>query len=142
MKEWMMRKKKAAAKSAKQTKAKTRKPTATVAPDVVPTLVITVNADCSLANNQGLDPPHVSKSQGGGFPHQIKFQVVVHAWVCLPKGVFTVDPPVPLEIEAGEEAGPFIVKHSTNSDAISYSHSCGEPCGEKLGNGDVIIINA
>ena len=107
----------------------------------IPTLVITITSDCKLVNNQGIDPPHVCKSDNGGFPHQVKFQAEVHGWVCLPTGVFTHDPPVPLEIQAGEIKGPYIVKKDTNQSRIIFNHACDVAC-TGFRNGDVIIINA
>jgi len=127
----------------KPTPAKSPKKNA--APPSIPTLVITILGDCSLSNNQELNPPHVSKSTGGGFPHLVKFEAVVAGWVCLPTGVFTVDPINPVAVAAGTGAGPFIVKPDTAATQISFSHACDKPpcsAGGKTGNGDVIIINA
>lgn len=108
-----------------------------------PTLVITILNDCSEENNQNIDPPHLSRTAGGGFPHQVEFTATTHAWVCLPKGFFTKDPVCPLELNAGESQGPFIVKGNA-ADTLSYSHSCDSPCDcfKAHVNGDVIIINA
>ena len=123
----------------KAKKAKARKRSTQV--NAIPTLVITIDSNCQLQNNQGITPPHVCDTDNGGFPHQVKFQAVVHGWVCLPAGVFTKDPPVPLEVNAGETRGPFIVKMGTGQTQIIFSHACDGPCGA-LDNGDVIIINA
>ncbi len=114
------------------------------APAPGPRLVITILGDCTLANNQGLNPPHVCKSTDGGFPHEIWFGAVVAGWVCLPAGVFTVDPVNPVAVVAGNPAGPFIVKRNTAAAQINFSHSCDQPCGKggNIGNGDVIIIDA
>jgi len=138
--------------SSKQTKAPSKSKPAGKAPktDIAtaapPTLVITILTDCTLENNQGLDPPHVSKSTGGGFPHQVKFAAAAGAWVCLPKNVFTKDPVNPVAVDAVNGAGPFIIKGATAATQISYSHACDQPpqCTKdgKFTNGDVIIINA
>ena len=137
-------------KSAKQVKTQSRPSRAgksrktKTAPAPGPKLVITILGDCTLANNQGLNPPHVCKSSSGGFPHEVWFDAVVAGWVCLPAGVFTVDPVNPVAVVAGSPAGPFIVKPNTAVAQIKFSHSCNQPCGQggAIGNGDVIIIDA
>jgi hypothetical protein len=137
-------------KSSKQVKARSKPSPAAKSPKTQtatasgPKLVITILGDCTLANNQGLNPPHVSKSANGGFPHEVWFDAVVAGWVCLPAGIFTVDPVNPVAVVAGNPAGPFVIKPNTAVAQINFSHACNQPCGKggMIGNGDVIIIDA
>lgn len=107
---------------------------------VAPTLVITVQADCTLSNNQNLSPPHLSKSTGGGFPHQVKFKAETETWVCLPANGFE-NAPNQIHIKAGGNAGPYKVKANAPMGMIYFSHSCAGPCGPGGGGGDPIIID-
>ena len=139
--------KKAAKKVTKKpTKAKTAKPKAAKRAAVAtPTLVITILDDCSLSNNQNLDPPHLSASPSGGFPHQVKFRADAETWVCLPASDFDNAPSQPIHIRAGGQAGPYKVKTSVPPSMINFSHSCDGPCTPVTGpggDGDSIIIDA
>jgi len=130
----------------KPTKTKIAKPKAQKrATAQTPTLVITIQKDCSLSNNQNLDPPHLSASAGGGFPHQVKFKADTETWVCLPASDFQNAPSKPIHIKAGSQAGPYQVKTNVPPSMISFSHSCDGPCTAPSGpggDGDSIIIDA
>lgn len=133
-----MKKTKKARKPSKAKKPKAPK----VKAAKVPKLVITVLNDCTLENNQNLNPPHLCRSADGGYPHQVEFTAVTHAWVCLKKGYFSNAPNGPIELDAGVPAGPYIVKGTAALGDMPFTHSCADPCTDDRANGDSIIIES
>jgi hypothetical protein len=131
-------KKKAVAKKAKP-KIR-RKP---AVPAETPTLRITVESDCTLTNNQHLNPPHASKSANGGFPNHIQFDGKINAWFCLPAGYLSPEPVSPFEVGPHLPAVGFKVRDNLTSSTLHYQHSCDKPCvPDSVENGDEIILDA
>ena len=144
----MKKKTKAPAKKAKpKTKAKAavkaKKPARrrTIAVRT-PKLVITVVSDCSLTNNQNLDPPHACNGSGGGFPNHVQFRSEVQAWICLPPGYLVPEPTMPLIVTPDQPSQAFRVSDSAPTGRLQFHHQCDRPCLSAHLNGDEIIINS